>query len=356
MAPSLTLTRRSPDTTKRSTATFDVASDDPTARVECRLRGRGTWEPCRGTYTVTGLQLGYHAVTARAVDAAGNASWDEEGWRQIEDTPEETEVISGPEISPNFVRFDVGKTGPELGCRLDGGEWRSCTGGDVWCCTPMPAGHPHDRVRLDRPGRRPRPHPGNRHVDDRRPDPDPDAHRDRLADRDAHAERDAHADADRDAHADRHAHADGDADRDPTRPRRRRPRQRPRRRRPSTLHRRRRPADGYGDPDPDPDDGGHTHGHAFRDRTARRLADAYADPTSRRPRRPLRPRPRRPSRRLRRAPTRPPRRGPRRSPATRATRSPRPSRRPRATRSRSRSPRPPPAGSRSRCATRGGAP
>ncbi|RKQ92572.1 hypothetical protein C8N24_2423 [Solirubrobacter pauli] len=139
--PDLDLVRRSPESTKRPTARVDISVDDPTATIECRLDNRGSWVPCRGGYTPTGLGLGYHTLTVRATDPAGNQTWDAVGWRQVEDTPEETEIISGPHVSwGTDVRFVVGATSSTISCRLDAGEWGDCSSGMVWCCSTMPGG------------------------------------------------------------------------------------------------------------------------------------------------------------------------------------------------------------------------
>ncbi len=141
LAPQVGAERRSPETTKRPTATIDITVADATAAVECRLDGRGEWSPCRGGFSPTGLEPGPHTVDVRAVDAAGNAWHERVQWRQIEDVPEDTEIISGPDTRVSFV---FGGTSTTFRCRLDGGAWNHCVSGQsVWCCSSPLAGGPH---------------------------------------------------------------------------------------------------------------------------------------------------------------------------------------------------------------------
>jgi hypothetical protein len=68
-----------PRRTARSTATFAFASDDPGARFECRITGRGvrtiqlsTFLPCTSPKTYTHLKRGKYQVSVRAIDTVGN--------------------------------------------------------------------------------------------------------------------------------------------------------------------------------------------------------------------------------------------------------------------------------------------
>ena len=137
--PSLKLVQRSPEPTKRPTATFEVVSDDPTARssaacASARLaalpRSLHGQRPPAGPahpHRPSGRRRRQHHLDRRELAPdRGHPRGDRDHLR--------------PQITPYAVRFLVGQTGPALGCRLDGGEWRTCTGGDVWCCTPMPPG------------------------------------------------------------------------------------------------------------------------------------------------------------------------------------------------------------------------
>ena len=258
--PSMKITQRSPEPTKRSSASFDITSDDPTARVECRLRERSGWEPCRGTYGASGFQPGFHVLTARAVDAAGNTSWLDEGWRQIEDTVEETEIISGPSSGAEALRLlHRRRHGPEprlpprrrhvalLHRRLRSGAAPRC-----------PAGTHTVEFASTGPDEDRDPTPATRNLDGHRPRPRFAARRRRAR---RHAEADAQRRPDRrtptptatpsPTQPPRRLRPDAHARRRRRRRRRAQPRRRARLRRHSpTPTRRPRRADGYADAEP----------------------------------------------------------------------------------------------------------
>ncbi|WNG16627.1 adventurous gliding motility protein AgmC [Cystobacter fuscus] len=92
--------------------------------------GSGHW-----SYTpTTPLTPGPHSVVARAEDKAGNTSPDSSSntFTVVPDTSApKTNIISGPSnTTPNrsaTFEFDAGEPGVTYECRLDGGEWTTCT-------------------------------------------------------------------------------------------------------------------------------------------------------------------------------------------------------------------------------------
>ena len=70
-APVTSVISAPPARTVGRTATVTFTSDDPGARTECRLDG-GDWQACASPVTLSGLDVGAHALAIRSVDAAGN--------------------------------------------------------------------------------------------------------------------------------------------------------------------------------------------------------------------------------------------------------------------------------------------
>ncbi len=69
--PSTTITSGPQGTTSATDARFVFASSEPGSSFECQLDG-GSWSACGSPQSYTGLDLGAHAFSVRAIDAAGN--------------------------------------------------------------------------------------------------------------------------------------------------------------------------------------------------------------------------------------------------------------------------------------------
>lgn len=70
--PQTTITKAPPVLSLSSRATFVFTSSEGSSLFECRLDG-GTWAACTSPRTYTGLRLGNHSFSVRAIDPAGNA-------------------------------------------------------------------------------------------------------------------------------------------------------------------------------------------------------------------------------------------------------------------------------------------
>ena len=72
LAPSTTILTGPRRVTADPTPVFTMATDDPSARIECRLDA-GAWATCGTRFQAPRLDDGEHTFAARAVDPAGNA-------------------------------------------------------------------------------------------------------------------------------------------------------------------------------------------------------------------------------------------------------------------------------------------
>jgi large repetitive protein len=81
-APDTTIRSAPPYSAPGTTATLTFDADEPGGSFECRLDWQA-WTDCASPKTYTGLSIGRHWVSVRAIDAAGNvdASPDWSRWR-----------------------------------------------------------------------------------------------------------------------------------------------------------------------------------------------------------------------------------------------------------------------------------
>jgi hypothetical protein len=127
--PDTTITEAPPRSTKSRIATFRFASDDAGATFECHLDGMQEYEPCTSPVTYEGLTEGPHVFSVRAFDGvnadqtAPNYAWD------VDNTPPDTVVESGPNGNGSSASFTFSATEPNatFACSLDGGAFAACT-------------------------------------------------------------------------------------------------------------------------------------------------------------------------------------------------------------------------------------
>jgi Ca2+-binding RTX toxin-like protein len=134
LAPIVTITSGPSGTVGAGPVTFHYEADDSGATFQCRLDG-GAWEPCPGGQrTYSGLGDGTHLFEVRATDMAGNVGpADSQEWSVDAVAPVVT-ITSGPTgtVATNAAElmFTVDDPAAPAECRLDGGAWELCPGGE----------------------------------------------------------------------------------------------------------------------------------------------------------------------------------------------------------------------------------
>ncbi|MCC7272300.1 MAG: hypothetical protein IT561_06495 [Alphaproteobacteria bacterium] len=123
-----------PPVGEATTATFDLAADEPGAHFEAALDG-GTWAAAADPLTLSGLAVGAHSLAVRAIDEAGNVDPTpvQYAWTVVapapDTTPPETTILAGPAETeaPTTALFDFAadETGATFEVSLDGGPWIS---------------------------------------------------------------------------------------------------------------------------------------------------------------------------------------------------------------------------------------
>jgi hypothetical protein len=124
-APSARIGSGPPPVSAASSPSFAVSSDDPAARLECRLDG-GAWAPCG---PVGPLADGEHRFEARAVDAGGLIGESGPWVWTIDATPPDTFIDAAPAPVSRFgdERLPLrSNEDAKFECRLDGGAWTAC--------------------------------------------------------------------------------------------------------------------------------------------------------------------------------------------------------------------------------------
>jgi uncharacterized repeat protein (TIGR01451 family) len=127
-APAVTIESHPDHPTNATDAAFGYSADQA-ATFACRLDG-GEWHACDATVSYTGLADGDHAFLVAATDAAGNTSVPA-GYDWTVDTAAPVVTITArpddPTTSPTaHFEFSAGEEAT-FECRLDGGDWVSCT-------------------------------------------------------------------------------------------------------------------------------------------------------------------------------------------------------------------------------------
>jgi hypothetical protein len=119
-----------PNPSNSGSATFSFADADPTVSFHCKLDAPG-FPTCSNPKTFTGLADGTHALSAIAVDAAGNeSSVSSYTWAIDTKPPAQPTIVSGPPNPSGTNDAQFAFSDPEAGvgyrCQLDGGNFASC--------------------------------------------------------------------------------------------------------------------------------------------------------------------------------------------------------------------------------------
>jgi Cys-rich repeat protein len=129
--PETTIVSKPSDPSNSSEATFEFDCDEQNCAFECRIDD-GEWESCSSPKTYTGLQDGNHTFEVRAIDSAGNVETPPVSYSWTIDTdPPETTIVSKPSDPSNSsdatFEFDCDEQNCTFECRIDDGEWESCS-------------------------------------------------------------------------------------------------------------------------------------------------------------------------------------------------------------------------------------
>jgi len=144
--PTASITATPTDDHKWASATFEyVTNDDRTGmQVFCQLDDQEAELCGRTEHVYPSVPDGVHTFTLTAVDAAGNEVERTHTWR-TDTTAPALNIGAGPDsltTSTNaafrFLSTDDGSGIDTVDCRIDGGDWESCTNGSVWNFYPGP--------------------------------------------------------------------------------------------------------------------------------------------------------------------------------------------------------------------------
>jgi Big-like domain-containing protein len=118
--------------TKDPTPDVTFTVDDGSATVTCKVDS-GTAQLCSSPFTPASLGDGSHTVTVTATDAAGNSASDSTTFT-VDTTPPTTSIDSGPSgtifTATSTFTFSSNEAGSSFECKLDTGDWASCTSPD----------------------------------------------------------------------------------------------------------------------------------------------------------------------------------------------------------------------------------
>ncbi|MCO5315807.1 MAG: hypothetical protein M9938_06570 [Solirubrobacterales bacterium] len=128
-APDVLISGGPNGTVTADSAAFTVTVDDPDANTECRLDD-AAWAACGGVVNLTGLGDGEHHFRVRSTDDAGNTGTGQRTWNVDRVTPTVT-ITEAPAATTTDRNagfdFTASKAGVTFDCRVDGGEWQSCS-------------------------------------------------------------------------------------------------------------------------------------------------------------------------------------------------------------------------------------
>jgi len=144
-APNTWITQAPPSSTTGRTAGFAFVSSESRSTFACRLDA-GRWSRCSSPKSYSSLALGFHQLSVRATDSAGNTDTTPalHGWTIVaptaptpaptppaDTTAPETSISSGPESSTTATgagfAFGASEAGSSFSCKLDAGSWASCS-------------------------------------------------------------------------------------------------------------------------------------------------------------------------------------------------------------------------------------
>jgi hypothetical protein len=131
VAPDTTITSSPPDPSGDTSATFTFKGSASNFSFQCSLDGAAR-TPCASPVSYTGLALGQHTFTVRAVGPGGNADPTPASytWKIADTTPPETTITSGPSGSTASRDAAFSFTSSEPGtfeCSLDSAAFATCT-------------------------------------------------------------------------------------------------------------------------------------------------------------------------------------------------------------------------------------
>jgi hypothetical protein len=139
-APQTSITSGPAATTTATSASFAFTSNEAGSSFECKLDAAG-WSSCATPKAYTGVSVGSHQFSVRAIDAAKNVDTTPatQGWTveavtlpppPADTTPPQTSITSGPaatttSTSVSFA-FSSSEAGSTFQCKLDAAGWSSC--------------------------------------------------------------------------------------------------------------------------------------------------------------------------------------------------------------------------------------
>jgi hypothetical protein len=134
-APDTTVDSGPEASTTSTDAEFTFSSNEAVSTFECSLDG-AAYAACTSPLDLTGLAVGGHTFSVRAIDASGNtdATAASHSWTVVappDTTAPETTIDSGPatttsETSAAFT-FSADEVGSTFECALDGAAYAACT-------------------------------------------------------------------------------------------------------------------------------------------------------------------------------------------------------------------------------------
>ncbi|MFS3127915.1 choice-of-anchor J domain-containing protein [Nocardioides sp. Bht2] len=130
IAPSAVIDSAPVGTITTTEASVSFSSDDVDATYECRLDDGG-WEECASPASFTGLPDGDHTIAVRATDTAGNLGAADSTSFSVDVTAPEPSITQAP-LSPSTdgsatLEFSSDDEDATYECRLDDGDWATCT-------------------------------------------------------------------------------------------------------------------------------------------------------------------------------------------------------------------------------------
>jgi len=131
-APEVSLTKTPAAVTSDTGTGFEFECDESGCSFECKLND-GDWGPCSSPYSGGTVAAGFHQFSVRATDAAGNLDPSKTlvfNW-EVDQTPPTTSFNSAPgKFTFNedvTFEFDCDDAPCTFECKLDDGEWESCS-------------------------------------------------------------------------------------------------------------------------------------------------------------------------------------------------------------------------------------
>jgi len=131
LAPETSLDSTPEELTTSTVATFTFSSDEPDATFECALNG-ADYTACTSPAFYSGLTVGLHNFSVRALDPAANADATPENysWTIILPTAPATQIVVGPPAlsvsAEAFFTFASDQPNVIFECALDGSAFTEC--------------------------------------------------------------------------------------------------------------------------------------------------------------------------------------------------------------------------------------